>query len=686
MSKKWGIRLLTAVGCICVVVAAAIAPAQRSEAANMSLFDPGYIISDFLFYNGSAMDAAGVQSFLNSQVGSCSSGATCLKDYSQSTTTQPANPMCSQYTGAASESAAQIIAKVGQACGISQKVILVTLQKEQGLVTSTSPSSGRYRTAMGFACPDTAACDTTYYGFFNQVYNGAKQLKRYGNPPGTSDFFTWYPVGGTTPVRYSPNAACGAPGVHIRNAATAALYYYTPYQPNPAALASSYGLGDACSSYGNRNFFSYFSDWFGSTTTVQPPFGNFEGATISNGMLNVAGWAIDPSSASTSISVQISLTDPTGGQGTRTVTANVSRPDVGAAYAGIGAGNAHGFSLSMSATALGQYTVCVTAIASQQGNGGTTDFGCKYIFNSLNGAPTVTRIAGDDRFATAAALSRSGYPGSGVPVVYIATGVNFADALAAAPAAAAQGGPLLLVEPGSVPAATKAELTRLAPKRIVVVGGASAVSDETYASLAAYAPAIQRIAGPDRFATSRLIAESVFGAAQSALVATGDNFPDALTAGAAAGVLGQPVILVDGFANGLDSATSSYLSSHKITKVSIVGGTAAVSAGIQQGLVSIGASVTRLEGADRFLTASAVNHAAFTAASTMYIASGVNYPDALAGAAIAAAKKSPLYVAMPGCVPRNVGQDILALGVRSVVVIGGTDALGATVASLEQCQ
>jgi putative cell wall-binding protein len=170
------------------------------------------------------------------------------------------------------------------------------------------------------------------------------------------------------------------------------------------------------------------------------------------------------------------------------------------------------------------------------------------------------------------------------------------------------------------------------------------------------------------------------------MIATGDNFPDALSASAAAGVLGKPVILVDGWASTLDAATSSYLESHKVSSASIIGGTSAVSAGVQSRLASSGVTVNRLEGSDRFLTASAVNRSVFSSAPTLYIASGVDFPDALAGAAIAAAKKSPLYVARPGCVPRNVGQDILALGSRSVVLIGGTAALSTTAAALAQCQ
>lgn len=233
--------------------------------ADLSLFDPGNIISDPIFFDANSMTENDVQRFLEARVPSCAKGYTCLRDWRDDSRTTTADAMCGAYRGAAQERASTIIFKVAQACGISPKVIIVTLQKEQGLVTSTAPASSRFTIAMGQGCPDTAECDTRYYGFFNQVYGAAWQFKRYANPPGTSQYFTWYAPGKTWNVRYSPDASCGSSPVRVQNQATSNLYYYTPYQPNRAALAAGYGTGDSCSAYGNRNFFQYFTDWFGST-------------------------------------------------------------------------------------------------------------------------------------------------------------------------------------------------------------------------------------------------------------------------------------------------------------------------------------------------------------------------------------------------------------------------------------
>ncbi|MEY4744055.1 MAG: hypothetical protein RIR34_1394, partial [Actinomycetota bacterium] len=118
----------------------------------------------------------------------------------------------------------------------------------------------RYQIAMGFACPDTGPCTT--FGFFYQVYKAAGQFHWYGNPAGS---FTYLKVGSNVNISYQANnSSCGKRNFLLKSQATAALYYYTPYTPNEAALKNLYGSGDKCSAYGNRNFWRYYWDWFGS--------------------------------------------------------------------------------------------------------------------------------------------------------------------------------------------------------------------------------------------------------------------------------------------------------------------------------------------------------------------------------------------------------------------------------------
>jgi hypothetical protein len=255
---------------------------ESASAATAGSFDPGLIITDAAFFDSSTMTAAQIKTFLRAKAPSCvsyTSGGvryTCLSTFTQATASRAANSNCSKYTGSSSESAATIIYKVGKACGINPRVILVTLQKEQGLVTGGARTSGIYRKAMGMGCPDTASCNASYYGFFNQVYSAAWQLDQYRAAPSHFNFR----AGSTIAVRYSPNASCGSSKVYIRNAATAALYNYTPYQPNSAALSAGTGIGNACSSYGNRNFYNYFTSWFGNSSNLISG-GSFDGTSLS---------------------------------------------------------------------------------------------------------------------------------------------------------------------------------------------------------------------------------------------------------------------------------------------------------------------------------------------------------------------------------------------------------------------
>ncbi|OAN41275.1 hypothetical protein A4X16_11385 [Microbacterium sp. H83] len=237
------------------------ASAGIAKTANLALFRPGNIISDAVFFDSSTLNAAQIDSFLRSKVPACQSGNICLKDWRQNTPTRPADNYCRGYAGAGNESAATIIAKVAQSCGINPQVLVVMLEKEQSLVTHTYPSIGRYNAAMGQGCPDTAGCDPNYAGFFYQVYGAARQMKIYAE----GRYFTYYAPGKTWNILYNPERACGSSPVYVENIATSALYYYTPYQPNRAALNAGYGKGDGCSAYGNRNFYQFFTDWFGST-------------------------------------------------------------------------------------------------------------------------------------------------------------------------------------------------------------------------------------------------------------------------------------------------------------------------------------------------------------------------------------------------------------------------------------
>ncbi len=236
-----------------------------------SAFDPGLVISDSVFFDFGSMTVQQIQDFLNTRVENCRAedpAIDCLKNVRVSIPETPATAPgevgpCKAIPAKEQASAAEVIHSIANACGINPRVLIVTLQKEQGLVTSTKPTSYMYRAAMGFGCPDSdpEICGKVFVGLFNQLYRAAKQFRWYGNPEGS---FTYWKPGRVISMRYNPKSSCGSKSFELKNQATANLYYYTPYTPNEAALTNLYGTGDSCSAYGNRNFWRFYHDWFGS--------------------------------------------------------------------------------------------------------------------------------------------------------------------------------------------------------------------------------------------------------------------------------------------------------------------------------------------------------------------------------------------------------------------------------------
>ncbi len=266
-----------AAAALVAVLYAGTAPAQAGLTCTTDTvgaqadFDPGNIISDAVFYNTTAWTVDQIRDFINQQGTDCT-GAWCLRNLRISTGSQPADQYCQAYAGGVDEDAATVIAKFSIACGINPQVMLVTLQKESGLLSRTDPTAATYNAAWGWHCPDTgpggsANCDPAYAGFFNQGYGMAKQWARYRVDPGKYN----YRAGQTVTILWNvAESGCGGAPVTITNQATASLYNYTPYQPNAASLAAYPGTGDACSTYGNRNFFRMFQTYFGSTGGGKP--------------------------------------------------------------------------------------------------------------------------------------------------------------------------------------------------------------------------------------------------------------------------------------------------------------------------------------------------------------------------------------------------------------------------------
>lgn len=197
-------------------------------------------------------------------------------------------------------------------------------------------------------------------------------------------------------------------------------------------------------------------------------------------------------------------------------------------------------------------------------------------------APTVTRLGGADRYETAARVVRW-ERWSGARTIYIASGTDFPDALSGSATAAMTHSPLLLTAPNSLPDATRAELERRAPSRIVILGGTGAVSSTVAQQLRAYAPKVDRIAGADRYATSIAISRAHYPYhVQRVYLVTGANFADALSASAAASSYFSPVLLTP--PTGLTPALKAELTRLNPERIVIVGGTGALTGALEKQL------------------------------------------------------------------------------------------------------
>ncbi|MCL2038338.1 dockerin type I repeat-containing protein [Candidatus Saccharibacteria bacterium] len=266
VSRSW--RALFAVVLLVVagLAGAFLVAGARSEATTLtgSMFRAGNIISDDMFYASSTMTAADIQKFLEARAPNCvqqPGGPPCIKDFRSDIPARQPDVYCNGMAAATNQSAAEMIYRVSQSCGVNPQVILVTLQKEQGLITTNSPTNWMYRAAMGYSCPDDAPCNDAFSGFIMQIWSGTRQFKVYRQRP---DFFqNRYSYGNHHNILYNPTTSCGTQRVFVENQATQGLYIYTPYVPNAAALNNLHGTGDSCSAYGNRNFWRTFWLWFG---------------------------------------------------------------------------------------------------------------------------------------------------------------------------------------------------------------------------------------------------------------------------------------------------------------------------------------------------------------------------------------------------------------------------------------
>ena len=299
---------------VAVFFGLAILNTPGSDAVKATDFKAGRIIDDEVFYNKNTMTVAEIQAFLDKYTPTCDVWGTktlgaaryhawgtapasmkradyakwrrevggdsryhdppyvCVNLYYENPTTHETNFDTNFEKKEGMLSAAEIIYQAAQKYNINPQVLLVMLKKESYAWGDDWPIKWGYNTIMGYGCPDTAPCDEKYYGFYNQMMMAAWQMNYYKDHIYSYGYFPY----AYNNIYYSPTLSCGTKRVYLENIATTSLYIYTPYTPNDAALKNYPGTA-TCGSYGNRNFFMYFNEWFGTTLTTHATISLNEG-------------------------------------------------------------------------------------------------------------------------------------------------------------------------------------------------------------------------------------------------------------------------------------------------------------------------------------------------------------------------------------------------------------------------
>lgn len=260
------------------------------------------------------------------------------------------------------------------------------------------------------------------------------------------------------------------------------------------------------------------------------------------------------------------------------------------------------------------------------------------IFPKNTYAITTERLQGNDRYLTAAKICDAGWQKSNVAI--IATGDGFADALCAAPLAKKYNAPIILTDTANLNQAAYDELKRLGVNKAFIVGGPGVVSINTENQIRALGITnIERLAGTDRYETSVKVSEQL-DTSNGIVIATGTNFPDALSIAPIAALKGMPILLTD--TNNISDIVNQYLNGKSIPKSYIVGGTGVITDNAIKNIPN----AERLSGIDRYKTNIAIlnKFSSDLNFNTIYLATGENFPDALSGSVLASLTSSPLLL------------------------------------------
>lgn len=301
---------------------------------------------------------------------------------------------------------------------------------------------------------------------------------------------------------------------------------------------------------------------------------------------------------------------------------------------------------------------------------------------------SMPRLSGNTRYETAGLLFDQGDWQHGGTVV-LASGTNYPDALAASALAGDLNAPIILTDPNGLSSETEQRIQYLRPSRVYIIGGNAAVSQKVerrVAQVAGTDAKIIRVAGNTRYDTSLKVANQLSASSDTVIVTTGTNYADALSISPYAFATGSPVVLADPF-SGLSGSALKDIKAAGYKKAIIVGGTSAVPAAVASQLKANGVgSITRLSGDTRYATSAKIaefelkSNIGFTMDGA-YLATGQNFPDALAAGAVSGKHLTPLLLVDPGARQASSFLTKYKGQVSRVTFVGGTNAIGNTEAA-----
>lgn len=294
------------------------------------------------------------------------------------------------------------------------------------------------------------------------------------------------------------------------------------------------------------------------------------------------------------------------------------------------------------------------------------------LFTSIpaNAATTNKRLCGVNRYATSEAVSLEGWTQSNYAV--LAYGEDFPDALSAAPLAKKYNAPILLTQKDSLPLETINSLRVLKVKNVFIIGGTGVVSSKVETQLKAMNILVTRIFGQDRYETDIKVAEKLDNVSEIT-IATGEDYADALSISPIAAKKNMPIILTKH--DEIPAVVKNYINNNNISKIYVIGAGSSLENSLLSNLSNT--NIEQINGEDKYKRNISIieKFKSDLDLSTLYVATGENFADALSGSILAGTSSSPMLLVGANISSQNDFYNKNFTVIKNIKILGGTGAV-----------